>query len=109
MKKSKLFFILPFTILLSACAAKVEEPPAVKIIPKQLLGKSSSWVETNLGQPEFKRRDGQAEIWQYKSAECVLSVFIYEDMDSGQRRVLHFDGRDFDGNPVARDTCLSSL
>ncbi len=109
MKKSKLFFILPFALLLGACASNTPKPPVVKITAQQLLGQSSSWVNANLGQPEFKRRDGQAEMWQYKSAECVLSVFIYEDVSGGQRRVLHFDGRDLAGKSVARETCLNSL
>ncbi|MCK5167452.1 MAG: hypothetical protein KAQ66_09035 [Rhodospirillaceae bacterium] len=118
MKKLKLFFILPFVLLLSACAGKIDEPPVIKATPQQsvikitaqqLLGQNTSWVSANLGQPAFKRSDGQAELWQYKSAECVLSIFIYEDISGGQRRVLHFDGRDLEGKSIAREICLNSL
>ena len=35
-----------------------------------------------LGEPDFTRRDPPAEIWQYRSASCVLDVFLYPG-DSG--------------------------
>ncbi len=30
-----------------------------------------------LGAPDFTRPDAPAEIWQYRSASCVLDVFLY--------------------------------
>ena len=109
MKKSKLFFILPFVLLLGACAGNANKPPVIKITSEQLLGQNTSWVGDNLGQPTFKRKDGDAEIWQYKNTECVLSIFIYENANGGGRQVLHFDGRDLGGSPIAREICLNSL
>ncbi len=109
MKKLNLFLILPFVLLLGACANSAPKQPIIKIAVEQLLGQNAEWVNANLGQPTFKRKDGQAELWQYKSAECVLNIFIYEDVNGGQRRVLHFDGRDLEGKSIARELCLNNL
>jgi hypothetical protein len=45
-----------------------------------------------LGTPDFTRRDPPAEIWQYRSASCVLDVFLYPG-DSGLK-VAHATTRD---------------
>jgi hypothetical protein len=31
------------------------------------------------GSPDFTRRDAPAEVWQYRSAACVLDVFFYPE------------------------------
>lgn len=80
-----------------------------KIIAGELLGKQTGWIVEHLGQPSFKRLDGNAEIWQYASNECIISIFIYEDIKGGARRVLHFDARDLVGKPTPRDACINSL
>ena len=112
MKKSNTFFVFAFAILLTGCAGGTNKPPAVnkiKITSEQLLGQDTAWVDQQIGQPAFKRRDGQAEMWQYKKTKCVLSVFIYEDAPGSKRRVLHFDARDLEGNSVDRDLCLNGM
>ena len=96
-------------MLLGACASSAPKQPVIKITAQQLLGQNADWVNANLGQPQFKRKDGQAEIWQYKSTECVLNIFIYEDVNGGQRRVLHFDGRGLEGKSIARERCLNNF
>jgi hypothetical protein len=45
-----------------------------------------------LGSPDFTRRDPPAEIWQYRSASCVLDVFLYPEADG--LKVLHATTRD---------------
>ena len=46
--------------------------------PDQLLGQSTVQVEALLGEPRLVRRDGPAEIWQYRATNCILDVFLYE-------------------------------
>ncbi len=45
-----------------------------------------------LGAPDFTRRDPPAEIWQYRSASCVLDVFLYPE--DGGLKVVHATTRD---------------
>lgn len=45
-----------------------------------------------LGAPDFTRRDPPAEIWQYRSASCVLDVFLYPE--AGGLKVAHATTRD---------------
>ena len=44
-----------------------------------------------LGRPDFLRRDGDAEIWQYRAGSCILDLFLYEE--PGGMRVAHADFR----------------
>lgn len=53
------------------------EPEPADDNPKQLFGLSGQRVAALLGPANFVRRDGPAEIWQYRAAECVLDVFLY--------------------------------
>ena len=32
-----------------------------------------------LGAPDFVRRDGSAQIWQYRATNCVLDLFLYKN------------------------------
>ena len=50
-----------------------------------------------LGRPDLLRRDGDAEIWQYRAGSCILDIFLYEE--PGGMRVAHAD---FRGNAPGR-------
>ena len=50
-------------------------------------------VHTLLGEPSFKRTDGPAEIWQYRVATCTLDMFFYENPDTSERSVAHYEIR----------------
>ncbi|MGE4563100.1 MAG: hypothetical protein AAEC10_09200, partial [Rhodospirillales bacterium] len=61
---------------------KVVAPdPSAKIYPEPNLttGLDRQLLITLLGKPGFMRRDGPAEIWQYKTLACTLDVFLYKD------------------------------
>lgn len=58
--------------------------------PQQLLGMRSAAVSDMLGKPSVIRREGEAEIWQYREEECVLDLFLY----GGMPQVEHVDLRD---------------
>lgn len=61
--------------------------------PDKLLGLQVDTIHDLLGDPALVRRDGDAEVWQYRAAACVLDLFIY-----GQpKRVAHVDLRDRGG------------
>ncbi len=61
----------------TAVLAPEPKPIPVDDNPKQLFGLSGKRVAALLGPANFVRRDGTAEVWQYRAAECVLDVFLY--------------------------------
>lgn len=59
--------------------------------PKQLTGLDSQRVTDMLGGASFVRRDGTAEVWQYRAKACVLDIYLYKEVDV--LTVKHFDLR----------------
>lgn len=55
--------------------------------PKQLFGMDGHRVAALLGPASFVRRDGPAEVWQYRAKACVLDVYLYKD--AGALSVAH--------------------
>ena len=53
---------------------------------------SDRQLTQRLGAPDFTRHDAPAEIWQYRSASCVLDVFLYPE--DGSLKVVHATTRD---------------
>ena len=61
--------------------------------PDKLMGLEVDTIQDLLGDPALVRRDGDAEVWQYRAAACVLDLFIY----GRPKRVEHVDLRDRSG------------
>lgn len=100
-------------LALAACAAPPAEPPpasalaapaepAKPVIPAaapapaaraldRLVGLRAPQLAALLGRPDLRRRDGHAEIWQYRAGACVLDVFLYDE--NGGPRVAHAETR----------------
>jgi hypothetical protein len=57
-----------------------------------LTGLSAAEVVGLFGEPDFRRTEPPAELWQYRSADCVLDLFLYKD-PSGVR-VVHSETRE---------------
>ena len=92
-------------LLLAACSATTPAPPQAEIppgppaaaeppaaavhapAPPSLTGLSADEVVAALGEPDFRRTEPPAELWQYRSGDCVLDVFLYRD-PSGEHVVL---------------------
>ncbi len=78
-------------------------PPPVDDNPDQLLGLSGDAVSEKLGKPALIRREGDAEIWQYRSPLCVLDLFLY----GGVKQVEHVDLRNRgEATPKAVRACF---
>lgn len=81
--------------------------PPVNDDPQQLLGLSGNDVTGRLGTPVLVRRDGPAEIWQYKATACILDVFLYTTADGQRVRYVELRGRDASTEPQRQ--CFVSL
>lgn len=73
-----------------AVAIAPPEPP-VNDDPSQLFGLDGHGVADLLGPASFVRRDGPAEVWQYRASACVLDVYLYREADG--LSVAHVDLR----------------
>ena len=86
--------------------ASLPPPPPIDT-PKALIGRESEEVTKLLGKPAFARRDGGAEIWQYRGKACILDVFLYK----GQlgRLVEHAELRRRDEGEISDRDCLADV
>jgi len=64
---------------------------AINDDPKQLFGLAGHRISDLLGPANFIRRDGPAEVWQYRAKACVLDIYLYKTVDA--LTVAHFDLR----------------
>jgi hypothetical protein len=56
---------------------------------KDLAGLKPADVLSILGQPDLKRQEPPAELWQYRAADCVLNLFFYDE--AGGARLAHVE------------------
>lgn len=92
-----------------------EEPPADLAAvpadlgkdPGKLRGLSSPLLLAALGAPNFRRRDRDAEIWQYYGDGCVLDLFLYAE--DGQSRVAHYAVRSRLPDEAVPAGCLAAI
>ena len=91
--------------LLSGCASA--PPPPDPVHSASILGLDSGAVRKLLGEPGLIRRDTPAEVWQYRTASCVLDVVMY-DQASGPH-VVYTEARTPSAEPTQADPCLSDV
>jgi hypothetical protein len=91
--------------LLSGCQAA--PPPPDPVHSASILGLDSGAVRKLLGEPGLIRREEPAEVWQYRTASCVLDVVLY-DQASGPR-VVYTEARTPTAEPTQADPCLSDV
>lgn len=70
----------------------------------ELAGRTVTEVTALLGKPEFRRKDGVAEVWRYDGVECFLDVFFYESQ--GAVRVKHAEVRRRAGASLSEKACI---
>jgi len=72
---------------------KVPEPEINAPSPEDVIGWSTDALNTAFGRASLVRRDLGAEIWQYRTEQCVLLVFLYPEKssDGAPLQVEHLD------------------
>ena len=93
-----------FAALLSGCQAALPEGRAGSAA---IVGLDGGAVRKLLGEPGLIRRETPAEVWQYRTAGCVLDVVLY-DQASGPR-VVYTEARTPAAEPAPTDNCLSDV
>jgi hypothetical protein len=83
--------------------------PAAASVPdaRILTGMALAEVVALLGEPDFRRSEPPAELWQYRSADCVLDLFFYAD--AGGYRVRRSATRDRHVAPPMVASCTAAF
>jgi hypothetical protein len=55
----------------------------------KLAGLKPADVLAMLGNPDLRRTEPPAELWQYRAADCVLNLFFYDE--AGGYRLTHIE------------------
>jgi len=74
--------------------------------PDVILSLSADDVKLMLAAPDLNRRDGAGAVWQYRTASCVLDVFMDED------QIKHYEFRSRrlgDEAVIDAPSCLKDL
>jgi hypothetical protein len=88
-------------------AIALQPGPPINDNPDQLMGLDPIGIEQRLGAPELRRREPPAEVWQYRTASCVLDLFLYAK--SGIKEVVYVEARDFTATEIETRQCLRGL
>jgi hypothetical protein len=92
----------------AALPARPETPPSAPVDDaRTLIGRSAREIAGLLGEPQLKRRDPPAELWQYRAARCVLDLFLYADKGNALT-VAHIELRG-GATDATRAECLRAL
>ena len=74
---------------------------------KEFKGRKGEYLLSLIGRPDFVRREGLAQIWQYRANACIFDLFLYGK--STNRKVQHAEVRgDEVDKPPARG-CFAKL
>lgn len=52
-------------------------PPLPQLQPASLVGLTAKGLLVEIGEADFVRLEGHMQIWQYKTATCVVDFFLY--------------------------------
>ncbi|HLY57195.1 MAG TPA: hypothetical protein VKS60_16650 [Stellaceae bacterium] len=82
-------------------AVAPSRPPIAAADLVALRSLTAAGLTARLGQPDFKREEESAQIWQYRGPSCVLDVFLYQE--GGEFKVAHAvtRNRSDDAGPAA--------
>jgi len=79
----------------------------VQTTPTKLVGLSQFDVTQALGEPSFVRKDKGVEIWQYRNADCILDLFLYESRTGF--KVDHSELRGSHPNSAGELSCFKTI
>jgi hypothetical protein len=91
----------------SAEVAELPPEPEIDDDPERLLGLEPDALSDLLGRPELIRREDPAQVWQYRGADCVFDVVLYQE--AGGRTVTYVEARDGNGDRTEPRPCLKQL
>lgn len=73
-----------------------------------LVGATDNTLLRTFGPPVQLRREPPAEVWQYRSPECVVDFYLYQKQPIGLS-VVHLEARSPVAGRLPVDSCLREL
>ncbi len=84
--------------VVSVPEAEEAAPPEIETYvppdPTQVVGMVQTDLRRLMGEPSLVRTEATAEVWQYRSAGCVMDLFLYRNGRGSGREVVYFEVRD---------------
>ena len=80
---------------------------AARYDARDFIGFSPDRLLPILGAPDFVRRDGPAQVWQYRAKHCVLDLFLYENGENSRVEHVELRRRGHGAEPI--DRCFSRM
>ena len=111
--------VIPLLALFAAaCASGGRERPApapsrAPVQPAAAiasgLGRTAAQLERQLGAPALDVREASARKLQFRSAACVLDLYLYPPRDGAEPVVTHIDARRPTGEDFDGASCFAAL
>ena len=107
---SKINLLAKTKSFLATPTSKDERPKQKPAHPKMqsLQNKTAREIIFALGNPDFRRTDRPAELWQYRHKKCHLDLFLYPQSNK-KLSVKFLDVRVLEKNGIAPQVCLQSI
>src|SRR5690606_22928586 len=112
--KLKLVSLSALALTLAACAAPARTGPAIAslgsgpLTSQGLVGASPGAISARLGEPDFRRSEPSAEIWQYGGRDCSLFIYFF-GVEEGAPNARYVDARKPEGGAADKEACLASV
>ncbi|HAA92191.1 MAG TPA: hypothetical protein DCE33_07075 [Rhodospirillaceae bacterium] len=74
---------------------------------KEFKGQKAESLVRVIGRPDFVRRDGPAQIWQYRSSACILDLFVYGKQS--EQKIAHSELRGSAVGKAPANGCFAKL
>ncbi len=75
---------------------------------QRMIGAAPRSLLAELGEPQLRRRETPAEIWQYQGEGCVLDFFLYEN-GGPELEVIHLEARGQAAERSDAKACFAGL
>ena len=85
------------------------EPFPMQLDPGILIGLAPEQAELMMGRPTEVRDEPPATVWAYKSGDCILEVFFYQEVETRQPRALAYHVEGKDQSDTAKQACFSRI
>ena len=101
--------VLAGVVLVGACQTSQQASTGFPedVDPERVMGLTPTGVVSLLGEPELRRSEPPAEVWQYRSDTCVFDVYLVTE--AGQTSVVYYETRPRAEGSVQPPRCVGEI
>ncbi|CAA6605186.1 conserved exported hypothetical protein [Rhodospirillaceae bacterium LM-1] len=95
-------------LALAAPSPHLSSPPTFSpVTPERLVGLTEIEIQGLLGQPNLRRKEAPAELWQYSGGGCVIDLYLYREGEA--QKVSYVSLRDQVTGRIGGAACQERL